>query len=666
MKKIIYRLLIEYLPIFLVMSFVATVGCSGDKNELVNKDNGEAILEDKDSVQGGKAVYIPQELRNDDFNDPNSTWCYQRSRESENFIVFWGKGYGDKDPNSSEVPENYRVDIDDLLEKAEEFFDLNVNVLKFAEVGGGKSHLDEYKLLIFLFYQEEWNATGAGYDDVIGALWLSPNTCNPVGSTIAHEIGHSFQYQVYADLLGAGEIENNYSRGFRYGFGGNGGNTFWEQCAQWQAYQSYPDEAFESYNFGVYTENYHRHICHEWQRYASYWIHYYWADKYGVDVIGKLWKEAVRPEDPIMTYMRINQLTVDELNDELYDAATRFVTWDIDAIRSYGSNYIGKHAYKLYQLDDESYQVAYSHCPGSTGYNVIPLNVPAPGTVITTTFTGLSPGSPLVENDPGEYSDEGEVYVTTNYNNDASVDKAGWRYGYVALLENGQRIYGEMNRDPYAVVDFTVPEGCERLWFVVLGAPSAYEAHPWDEKESNDDQWPYKIKFTNTNLLGNIYVDPDGSPEDLTLTYNISFDADASAYSGTTVNLYDNEDINQVARSLVIQPFDIANYLKNAGDKPEEGKIAFAAVEPDGSLKFSTTANGYGFWFDSQGHVIGWGSQNDSKLFVEFSPSGFEFFIGQYPGKCKAGDKFTIREGFVYTKNEKQYLITFVFEVMIN
>ena len=28
------------------------------------------------------------------------------------------------------------------------------------------------------------------YDDVIGALWVNPSTCQPVGATIGHEIGH--------------------------------------------------------------------------------------------------------------------------------------------------------------------------------------------------------------------------------------------------------------------------------------------------------------------------------------------------------------------------------------------------------------------------------------------------------------------------------------------
>ena len=153
----------------------------------------------------------------------DSKWSFVRSKQSEHFFVFWEEGFGD-DPNSTDVEAALRIDVDDLLEKAEEFFSININTLKFADLGTSTSNLDKYKMQIYLHYTTEWMAYGSGYNDVIGALWVNPSTCKPVGSTIAHEIGHSFQYQVYADLLAYGGIENDFTRGFRYGFGGNGGN----------------------------------------------------------------------------------------------------------------------------------------------------------------------------------------------------------------------------------------------------------------------------------------------------------------------------------------------------------------------------------------------------------------------------------------------------------
>lgn len=647
-------------------TFMSLVSCGTDKDitakkDTISQDSSVVILKTTDIKDYAK-YYKPQEFKDIDMLRSDSKWSFVRSKQSTHFIVFWAKDFG-ADPNASSVSEAMRVDVDDLLKKAEAFYNMNVNTLKFAEEGKGKSNLDKYKMEIYLLYQTDWLATGSGYDDVIGALWVNPGTCKPVGSVIAHEIGHCFQYQVYADLLASGACANDFTRGFRYGFGGNGGNGFWEQTAQWQSFQSYPMEAFSSSNFGVYAENYHRHIDHEWQRYASYFIHYYWADKHGIDFIGKLWREAKSPEDPIQTYMRLNGLTVDQMNTELYDAATKFVTWDLDAIRANGSNYIGKLAYKFYQLTDGTYQVAYGRCPGSTGYNVIPLNVPAAGTVVTTTFSGLAPGSALAPGDPGQYTDNDKKLTTTNYNSNSQT-RAGWRYGYVALLSNGQRVYGDMNRNSSANVQFTIPTGCTKLWFVVLGAPSTYTSCPWDEKESNDDQWPYMVKFANTDLLGNITINPNDTPKDFTLTYDVSFAADATAYSGTTVNLNTNGDISKIAQALVMQPSAIAAALLSAKATPSEGKIAYAAVESNGLLKYATTGTGYGFWTDSSGNVIAWAKDNDSKLYSELSTS-FEFTIGQYPGKSKAGDKYTIKDAFVYTKNGKQYQVTFVFNVTI-
>jgi len=421
--------------------------------------------------EGELDIYIPDEFSGMNLNDNSSTWSYHRSRESEHFIVFWGKGYGSSDPGSQSVNQTYRVNIDDLLEKAELFYDQNINDLKFAVTGEGESNLDEYKMMIFLYHQDEWLATGAGYDDVIGALWVSPHTAQPAGPVIAHEIGHSFQYQVHSDLGG--------DSGFRYGFGGNGGNTFWEQTANWQAMYAYPDETFRSSNFGVYVENYHKHIHHEDYRYASYFIHYYWADKHGMDFIGRLWREAQEPEDPIQAYMRLTDLTTDELNDEMYEAATKFVTWDLEPLRSHGQRYIGDQNVEFTTLDDGRFRVDYGSAPQTTGYNVIPLKVPDDQGPITIEFSGIP-------------NAEGFNRV------DESI--AGWRYGFVALLDNGDRVYGAMNSGIQNTLSFDLPENTRRLWFVVTGAPTYYSPHAWDDDNLNDAQWPYELQFWNTTI----------------------------------------------------------------------------------------------------------------------------------------------------------------------
>jgi len=640
---------------------IAISGCSKVDKEIITPEKPETptdsttvtILDPKD-IPDYDRYYKPSDFKNMDMLRDDSHWSFVRCKQSQHFFVFWEAGFGN-DPNASSVPEALRVDVDDLLKKAESFYNININTLKFAETGNGKSNLDKYKLQIYLLYQTDWLATGSGYDDVIGALWVNPSTCKPVGSTIAHEIGHSFQYQVYADLLASGGCANDFSRGFRYGFGGNGGNTFWEQTAQWQSFQSYPGEIFNSSNFSVYTENCHRHICHEWQRYASYFIHYYWTDKHGIDFIAKLWREAVSPEDPMQAYIRINGLTVEQFNAEIYDASTRFVTWDIDAIRSAGSNYIGKQTYKFYTLQDGTYQVAYSNCPSSTGYNAIPLNVPAAGTVVSTLFTGLQPGSALAPDDPGICTNNGATITVKKYNN-GSLARVGWRYGYVALLKNGQRIYGEMNKKIKADIAFTVPDNCEKLWFVVVGTPTTYTPHPWDENEENDDQWPYTLKFTNTDLLGNLPLE-NNVPNDISFTYDVTYPASASAYDGTKVTLSDG-DKTKLANSFVLQPSSITSLM----DK----KIKFYAVERNGTLNSTYTANGYGHWFDGNGNVCNWADAS-SRVYSEYDPASFTFTLGQYPGRCSKGNHYTIKQALVYEyETGKTVQATFIFNISIN
>ena len=360
-------------------------------------------------------IYKPKEMATMDWNADTSKFSLSRSKQSKHFILFWSKEYGSNIPSSANVPSKYRVDIDDFLAKAESFYDINVNRLKFAVVGQHQSNLDKYKILIFLYYQDDWLATGAGYNDTIGALWVSPSTCQPVGSTIAHEIGHSFQYQTSCDL--------GLTHGFRYGYGGGGGNTFWEQCAQWQSFQSYPMEAFTAWHFSEYINNYNKHLLHEDYRYASYFIHYYWAQKYGIDIIAKLWRQSVQPEDAIQAYQRLTNISNDQFNDEVYDASSKFVTWDLDSLRSIGKKYIGTQIYKMNRQSDGSFVPDYTFCPQSTGYNALPLNVPDGGTAISAAFTGMP---------------NAQGY------NQGDVSNAGWRYGFVALLKDGSRVYSSM------------------------------------------------------------------------------------------------------------------------------------------------------------------------------------------------------------------------------
>ena len=57
----------------------------------------------------GKEIYIPKELRDNDFTSRDSKWSYYRMACTPNVVCFWEKGFGD---DLSKAP-----DLDGLIQQ---------------------------------------------------------------------------------------------------------------------------------------------------------------------------------------------------------------------------------------------------------------------------------------------------------------------------------------------------------------------------------------------------------------------------------------------------------------------------------------------------------------------------------------------------------------------
>lgn len=409
-------------------------------------------------------------------NDPGNNYYIGRTRQSKNWILFWEKGYGE-DPKTFTCG-SHTIDVDEVLRHAETAFEFYTDSLKF--IRPGRSKTDTYKMVIRLRYEPtEWEASGSGVDDLIGLLTLTPWAAPSRNwQTLYHEIGHCFQYQVHCD--------NGDQNGWMYAPGGGSGCAFWEQCAQWQAYKIMPADQFNNEWFDGYLQNVHKHILHESPRYNNYFIQDYWSYLHGMDFMGRLWNESRNPEDAVEAYMRLTGITDSEFNDEMYDCAARFATWDIPALEDYGSAKIDARPQPaMTRLDNNYWRIAPSVAPENTGHNIIKLNAPRRATTVTACFEGL--------NREDGYRVKNPAY-------------AEWRYGFVAQLQDGSRLYGDMGKstydDPVDTVRFECPARCQRLYFVVSGGPKRYWRQVWDDNDANDEQWPYQVKFGNTNRYG--------------------------------------------------------------------------------------------------------------------------------------------------------------------
>lgn len=422
----------------------------------------------------GRYLWKPSTLSSSNFYSDDAEWCLKHSQESEHFVVFWQKGFGDDPTKGAE----HSFDPNSLLSNAEQCWKANVEKLGFLQEG--KSVTDKYKIVILVYYTSDWIASGSGVDGKCGLFNVSPWAITARGGhTVAHEIGHTFQYLVNCDL--------GSNHGFNYGIGGNSGNGWWESCANWQAYKVYPSRQFtDGEYFENHLKNHHLNFTHENWRYDNCFIQDWWCHLYGQDFIGRLWRESVSPEDPIDVYKRMTGLSQEEFCDEQMLGYMHMATWDIDGVREAAAHRIGQHLTKMHlatssTLGTGTWEVDSAFCPQNYGYNIINMNVPSAGTVVKANFKGIAGA---------------EGYRSIN------VSKAGWRYAFVALAKDGTRTYGDIQKEAEGTATLTVPANCTNLFFVVEGAPTEHWQHGWDDNVTNDEQWPYQVRFENTNLLG--------------------------------------------------------------------------------------------------------------------------------------------------------------------
>lgn len=647
------------------------------------------------ATTGEKGIYLPSVFNQSgtEYQEGAFSWSMSRKRESTNFVVFWDKGYGSTAPDQLATSNFYYVDINNLLAKAEEYYALYATTMGFVNPTTSTT-MSKYKCMIMLEYSTEWAAYGSGYDFVVPALWINPETCKPVGHTIAHEVGHSFHYMAFAEANNH-QNSNTINTGFHLACGQ--GQAIWEQTAQFQAAMAEPTEMFtESYPLFCNNANYA--FSHEWMRYQSYWFHYYLCQYYNDPaMVGKVWNQPMTGQsegnatDFCQAYIKLKNLTAAQFYERYFDYALRCATYDFDAAASYRNNYIGKFDYHCSKLSDKKYQVAYHSAPQSTGFNVIELNVPSSGTTITTQFTALTHGCALDAKDPATYNNGvANANVTagvTKYNSAGSASYRGFRVGYVFLNSNGTRTYyndGIVHCTGTAEktenISTTVPANTSRIFLVVTPALTTYVKHAWDENISNDDQWPYSFELVNTDLktknetviyTEDIPVEPaftkeiDGrSIADVTLTYNVILPPDASGYTGATVSLNSGSAVNALCTAFQLESNNIFGHVIDYTGSQSNNTIMSCALTAAGGIqtKAKNTNGTFGHWFNSSGTVVDWG--NSTVIYTQLDDQYDTNLIGQMPGANSNGTTRTVREGLVYkNSNGKTAKAIFVYNI---
>ncbi len=418
----------------------------------------------------GKGIYIPKELRKNDFNNPDSKWSYSRMATTENFVVFWEKGFGNDLAKAPQLEgHNMTVDLANLLEKLESFYHFYRDELKFV-LPGSKS--ERYRMMVMLNYSLEGTAYGGDYDGEIGALWIAPNRVQDKKlNCIAHELGHSFQSQVMCD--GAGEAW--------------GGGGIFEMTSQWMLWNVNPEwTTDENYHWQDFKKKFHLPFLHGSNIYHSPYVLEYWSMKHGKTIIGELFRQGKRGEDPAMTYMRMHNLTLDGLADEMYDCYARLQTFDFPRVKETHRRFAGEMVTP--GIDYEHFVPYAESLPGAFGFNVRDVNIPQKGSVARICFEGL--GDPK---------------------------KDGFRYGLVAIDKEGNATYGKMQSAFKGEASVKVNEQTRNVKLVVMAYPKdKYTPLSWGETEYrtfsyriSSDKHPqsYTVASPNGNIRAEINAD---------------------------------------------------------------------------------------------------------------------------------------------------------------
>jgi len=387
----------------------------------------------------GKEIYIPTDLQNNDFTSADSKWSYARCAYTDDIIVFWEKDFGDDLSASPDLEgKNMKVDLDNLLQRLQTFYDYYKYDLKFIHPG---SNADRYRMMVMLNYSLEGTAYGGDYDGVIGALWISPNRVQDKKlNCIAHELGHSFQSQIGCDKQGDSW----------------GGGGIFEMTSQWMLFNVNPEwPTDEHYHWEAFIKNANLRFLDGENIYHSPYMLEYWSQKRGLTVIADLFRNGRRGEDPASTYMRMFGLTTEGFAREAVDCYSRLITFDFKGKHEANKKYAGEF---LNQGTLETF-----------GANVLRM----------------------------EYSGQPNVKVKFEGDGDKKTD--GYAYRLVAVNSKAEATYGDICTDYKATLKMTVPADTKDVYLVITGYPkdgyTPYTFNPYDEHSMKEEPREYDYKI---------------------------------------------------------------------------------------------------------------------------------------------------------------------------
>ncbi len=204
-----------------------------------------------------------------------------------------------------------------------------------------------------------------------------------------------------------------------------------------------------------------------------------------------------------------------------------------------------------------------------------------------------------------------------------------------------------MTKGSNGTATYNVPADASELYFVILGAPDTYNRVPWNDNETDDEQWPYTITLDGSDVYE--YYEPS-MPEyekvnanTLNVSYDQSIDPNDGEWVAGGLNLMSTE----MSEFLGVSFNDMSSLMEvpHAGTEvvKQEGKIVVFNRNADGTLSNMPTAND-GYWVTPDGTAVDYG---DATIYYEIS--GINLTLGKKGAVGNPGETMVMHPVFVYT-----------------
>ena len=278
----------------------------------------------------------------------------------------------------------------------------------------------------------------------------------------------------------------------------------------------------------------------------------------------------------------------------------------------------------------------------------------------------------------------------SGYNKSGDASVAGWTIGFVSLGEDlSTRTYSESvsataASDNAATATWTVPANAKFVWAVVACTPTSYITHLWDENNTNDRHWPYKVKFTADGEVMDLsapssgsLISPDGALSNHTYSWKLSND-------GITVDVDIDTDQAAARGGYEIGHFDLPVDKVNAflgTDVRDLNENSFYGVTASGAKISEFTSYKPGMWVDINGNACSWSSgtafwqwyiwggkkdKNGNKITYDADPQGTganqgRFMVGMHPDHVAAakGKTIVFRNKILAHGSSVDFIITY-------